>query len=70
MALDMAVHALDSMAKGGCMMWWLAGLPGIPQMNAGLFRILRKMLYDNAQLALVYLRKVVVDREPGVPAGV
>jgi len=28
--------------KGGCMMWWLAGLPGIPLMNAGLFRILRK----------------------------
>ncbi len=55
LALDMAVHALDSMAKGGMYDVVAGGFARYSTDERWLVPHFEKMLYDNAQLALVYL---------------
>ena len=62
-ARDIAVHALKSMAKGG--MYDVVGGGFARYSTDDLWRIphFEKMLYDNAQLALVYLHGWLITKE-------
>ena len=62
-ALDMALHALQAMAKGG--MYDVVGGGFARYSTDDLWRTphFEKMLYDNAQLARVYLHAWLVCRE-------
>jgi len=63
MALDMAIHALKAMAKGG--MYDVVG-GGFARYSVDDFWLVphfEKMLYDNAQLALVYLHAYLITQE-------
>jgi uncharacterized protein YyaL (SSP411 family) len=64
LALDMSVHALRSMAKGG--MYDLVGGGFSRYSTDDDWRIphFEKMLYDNAQLALVYLHAYLLTQDP------
>ncbi|HQO96416.1 MAG TPA: thioredoxin domain-containing protein, partial [Anaerolineaceae bacterium] len=55
LALDMAIHALNSMAKGGMYDVVAGGFARYSTDERWLVPHFEKMLYDNAQLALVYL---------------
>ncbi len=64
MALDMAVHALDAMAKGGMYDAVGGGFARYSVDDHWLVPHFEKMLYDNAQLALVYLHGWLVTGKP------
>ena len=55
LALDMATHALEAMSKGGMYDLVGGGFARYSTDNKWLVPHFEKMLYDNAQLALVYL---------------
>jgi uncharacterized protein YyaL (SSP411 family) len=55
MAMDIALHALDTMAKGGTYDVIGGGFARYSTDNQWLIPHFEKMLYDNAQLAQVYL---------------
>jgi uncharacterized protein YyaL (SSP411 family) len=65
-ALEMAVHALQAMAKGG--MYDVVGGGFARYSTDELWRTphFEKMLYDNAQLAAVYLHAWLVCRDAGL----
>ena len=63
MALDMAVHALKSMAKGGMYDVVGGGFARYSVDDYWLVPHFEKMLYDNGQLALTYLHAFLVTGE-------
>jgi uncharacterized protein YyaL (SSP411 family) len=66
MALDMAVHALRAMARGG--MYDVVG-GGFARYSVDDFWLVphfEKMLYDNAQLACTYLQAWMLTKEPAL----
>jgi uncharacterized protein YyaL (SSP411 family) len=63
MALDMAVHALRAMAKGGMYDVVGGGFSRYSTDDLWLVPHFEKMLYDNAQLALVYLHGYLITGE-------
>ncbi len=63
LALDMALHALDRMAKGGMYDVIGGGFSRYSVDNNWLIPHFEKMLYDNAQLALVYLHAYLITRK-------
>ena len=63
MALDMAIHALRAMAKGGMFDVIGGGFARYSTDNNWLIPHFEKMLYDNAQLARVYLQAYIITRD-------
>jgi uncharacterized protein YyaL (SSP411 family) len=63
-SLDMAVHALRSMAQGGMYDCLGGGFARYSVDPTWLIPHFEKMLYDNAQLALVYLHANLLTGEP------
>jgi uncharacterized protein YyaL (SSP411 family) len=63
-SLDMAVHSLHSMAQGGMYDVLGGGFARYSVDPNWLIPHFEKMLYDNAQLALVYLHASLVTGEP------
>ena len=64
LALDMALHALDRMAKGGMYDVIGGGFSRYSVDNKWLVPHFEKMLYDNAQLALAYLHAHLITKKP------
>jgi len=64
LALDMALHALDRMAKGGMYDVIGGGFSRYSVDNTWLVPHFEKMLYDNAQLALAYLHGYLITKNP------
>ena len=62
MALDMATHALDAMAKGGMYDVVGGGFARYSVDDHWLVPHFEKMLYDNAQLARVYLHAYLITK--------
>ena len=65
MALDMAIHVLHAMAKGGMYDVVGGGFARYSVDKSWQVPHFEKMLYDNAQLALCYLHAYLVTGEPG-----
>ena len=63
MALDMAVHVLHAMAKGGMYDVVGGGFARYSVDDSWLTPHFEKMLYDNAQLAMSYLHAYMITRE-------
>ena len=64
MALDMATHALDAMAKGGMYDVVGGGFARYSVDDQWLVPHFEKMLYDNAQLVPVYLHAWMITKKP------
>ena len=64
MAQDIALHALDAMARGGMYDVVGGGFSRYSTDNHWLVPHFEKMLYDNAQLARVYLQAYMLTRKP------
>jgi hypothetical protein len=64
MALDMATHALDAMAKGGMYDVVGGGFARYSVDDDWLVPHFEKMLYDNAQLGLAYLHAHIITKNP------
>lgn len=64
LALDIATHALDAMARGGMYDVIGGGFSRYSTDNRWLVPHFEKMLYDNAQLARVYLHAFMLRRKP------
>ena len=64
LALDMALNALDSMAKGGMYDVIGGGFSRYSVDNIWLVPHFEKMLYDNAQLSLAYLHAYLITKKP------
>ena len=64
-SLDMATHALQSMRRGGMYDLLGGGFARYSVDPTWLIPHFEKMLYDNAQLALVYLHAHLLTGEPG-----
>jgi uncharacterized protein len=64
-SLDMATHALQSMRRGGLYDLLGGGFARYSVDPTWLIPHFEKMLYDNAQLALVYLHAHLLTGEPG-----
>ena len=62
LALDMAIHALDRIAKGGMYDVIGGGFSRYSVDNTWLVPHFEKMLYDNAQMALVYLHGFLITK--------
>jgi len=64
LALDMSTHVLHLMAKGGMYDVVGGGFSRYSTDDDWLVPHFEKMLYDNAQLALVYLHAYLITRDP------
>ncbi|GAB4581468.1 MAG: thioredoxin domain-containing protein [Anaerolineales bacterium] len=64
LALDIATHALDAMAKGGMYDVVGGGFARYSVDDRWLVPHFEKMLYDNAQLARVYLHAYLITKNP------
>ncbi len=63
-ALNMSIHALENMARGGMYDVVAGGFSRYSTDNNWLIPHFEKMLYDNAQLALVYLHAYLLTDNP------
>jgi uncharacterized protein YyaL (SSP411 family) len=64
LAQDIAIHALEAMARGGMYDVVGGGFSRYSTDNNWLVPHFEKMLYDNAQLARVYLQAYMLTRKP------
>jgi hypothetical protein len=67
LALDMALHALQAMSRGGMYDVVGGGFARYSTDDQWLVPHFEKMLYDNAQLARAYLHAYLICRDEGAP---